>query len=81
MEDFLKGGLSQATDGSVDPSFIIALSLLKLFGFCRCMSPICDRIQSEMEEEKMTSSLTIVLEQIPQVPSMIQLAFPVCKAA
>lgn len=45
------------------------------------MSPICDRIQSEMEEEKMTSSLAVVLEQIPQVPSTIQLAFPVCKAA
>lgn len=71
MEDFLKGGPSQATDESTDSPFIISLPSLKLFGFCCCMSPICDRIWSQTGEEKMTCSLAVVLEQVAQVPSMI----------
>lgn len=71
----------QATDGSTDPSFIISHSLLKLYGFCCCVSLTCDRIWSETGEEKLTCSLTVVLEQVQQVPLMIQLVFAVYNAS
>lgn len=81
MEDFHTDGLLQAVDRSTDSYFIRFSSLVNLLGFYCCMCHVRDRIQSEMGQEYVTCALTMLLEQVPEVPSMIPLAFAVCSSS